>query len=511
MQRLVTLLAVLSVLGIAQADVKMPALFADHMVLQQEMKLPVWGWAGPGEKVTVAFAGQKAEATADADGNWQVMLAPVTSAAPLTMTVTGKNTVAIQDILMGEVWICSGQSNMNFRVSRAQNFEAEKAAANFPQIRHYQIKNTVCPEPNRELGGNWTICSPETVGSYTATGYFFGRELHKQLGVPVGLVHTSWGGTPAEAWTSEEDLAANPELKPILDRFASDLQKYPEREVKWKEAVAKWKENAKKAKAEGKNPGRAPRQPMNERHYQRPCGLYNGMILSVAPFAARGAIWYQGESNSGRGYQYRILLPTMIENWRRIWGQDRFSFGIVQLANYMKEQDDPNNESSWAELRESQVYTAKNVPDCGMAVIIDIGMANDIHPTNKQDVGKRLALWALANDYGKDIVYSGPDFKAMKKDGKTIRLSFDHVGGGLVAKGGELKGFAIAGADKKFVWADARIVGDEIVVQAADVADPVAVRYGWANNPPCNLYNAEGLPASPFRTDDWPGATDSKR
>jgi sialate O-acetylesterase len=511
MQRLVKLLAILCALGVAHADVTMPALFADHMVLQRDMKLPVWGWADPGEKVTVAFAGQKAEATADAQGDWKVVLKPVNSTKPLTMTVTGKNTVAVKDILMGEVWICSGQSNMNFRVNRAQNFEAEKAAANYPQIRHYQIRNVVCPQPNRKLGGKWTICSPETVGAYTATGYFFGRELYKQLGVPIGLVHTSWGGTPAEAWTSKEDLEANPELKPILDRFEAALKVYPEKKKKHDEAMAKWRAKAKAMKAEGKKPPRAPRPPMNERHYQRPYGLYNGMILSVAPFAARGAIWYQGESNSGRGYQYRILLPTMIKNWRRIWGQDRFSFGIVQLANFRKAQTDPNERSTWAELRESQTLTAKNVPDCGMATIIDIGMANDIHPKNKQDVGKRLALWALANDYGKDIVYSGPEYKAMKKEGNAVRISFDHVGGGLVVKGDELKGFVIAGADKKFAWANAKVVGNDVVVQADGVADPVAVRYGWADNPPCNLYNQEGLPAVPFRTDDWPGVTDTKR
>ncbi|MBT3287577.1 MAG: sialate O-acetylesterase [Victivallales bacterium] len=511
MQRLVKLLAVLALLSTARADVTMPALFADHMVLQREMKLPVWGWAEPGEKVTVAFAGQTAAATADAKGDWKVVLKPVTGTDPLTMTVTGKNTVAIKDILMGEVWICSGQSNMNFRVGRCQNLAQEKAAANFPKLRHYQIRNTVCPEPNRKLAGNWTICSPDTVAGYTGTGYFFGRELHTQLGVPVGLVHTSWGGTPAEAWTSREDLEANPDLKPILDRFAVDLEKYPERKVKHDAAVAAWRVKAKAIRAAGKKPGRAPRPPKSRTHYQSPCGLYNGMILSVAPFAARGAIWYQGESNAGRGEQYRILLPAMIQNWRRIWGQDSMSFGIVQLANFRAAQTDPDEKSAWAELRESQTWTAKNVPDCGMAVIIDVGMAKDIHPVNKQDVGKRLALWALATDYGKDIVYSGPDYKAMKKEGKTIRLSFDHVGGGLVAKGNALKGFTIAGADKKFVWADAKIVGNEIVLQAEAVADPVAVRYGWANNPPCSLYNQEGLPAVPFRTDDWPGVTDGKR
>lgn len=511
MQRFVTLLAALALFVTARADVSLPAIFADHMVLQREMKLPVWGWAAPGEKVTVSFAGQTAAATADAQGDWKVVLAPVASTDPLTLTVTGANTVTIQDVLMGEVWICSGQSNMNFRVSRADNYEAEKAAANYPLLRHYQIKNTVCPEPNRKLGGDWTICSPDTVGGYTAAGYFFGRELQQQLGVPVGLVHTSWGGTPAEAWTSQEDLAANPELKPILDRFAEALKVYPERLKAHEAAIAKWKEAVKAAKEAGTKAPQAPRPPMGETHYQRPYGLYNGMILSVAPFAARGAIWYQGESNAGRGEQYRILLSTMINNWRRIWGQDRFSFGIVQLANFKAAQTDANERSDWPELRESQTWVAKNVPDCGQAVIIDIGMANDIHPTNKQDVGKRLALWALANDYGKQIVYSGPEYKAMKTEGNTIRLSFDSVGGGLVAKGDALKGFAIAGADQKFVWADAKIVGNEVVVQSAEVAEPVAVRYGWANNPPCNLYNQEGLPACPFRTDTWPGVTDGKR
>jgi sialate O-acetylesterase len=353
------------------------------------------------------------------------------------------------------------------------------------------------------------MCSPETVGSFSAAGYFFGRELYKEIKQPIGLIHTSWGGTPAEAWTSPAALQENPGLEPILTRYKEALAAWPKAKAKYDEDVAKWKEAAQQAKTDGKQPPRMPGAPMGPGNPNCPSGLYNGMVAPLIPYTIRGAIWYQGESNAGRAYQYRDLFPTMIKSWWNAWGQEGqgdFPFLFVQLANFMDPKEEPGD-SSWAELREAQLMTL-DLSNTGMAVIIDIGDTKDIHPKNKQDVGKRLALWALANTYSKDVVYSGPLYTSMTKKGKTIVLSFDHLGGGLVAKGGEpLKGFALAGADKKFVWADAKIEADKIIVSSDKVADPVAVRYAWADNPVCNLYNKAGLPASPFRTDTWPGVT----
>jgi sialate O-acetylesterase len=347
-------------------------------------------------------------------------------------------------------------------------------------------------------------------GGFSAVGYFFGRDLHKELGVPVGLINTSWGGTPAESWTTRPTLEEDPEFVPIVERWNQARENYPEQKKKHEEALAKWKEEVQKAKAEGKQPPRQPSPPLFERKQYEPASLYNGMIAPLIPYAIKGAIWYQGESNAGRAYQYRSLFSAMIRDWRREWGQGAFPFLFVQLANFMAREPEPAD-SAWAELREAQ-SVALRLPKAGQAVIIDIGEADNIHPKNKQDVGYRLALNALAIAYGRDIVYSGPTFKSMELEGDRIRLHFDHIGGGLEAKGGgPLKGFAIAGEDGKFVWADAAIEGDAVVVRSAQVAHPVAVRYAWANNPECNLYNKEGLPASPFRTDTWPGVTEGKR
>jgi sialate O-acetylesterase len=340
--------------------------------------------------------------------------------------------------------------------------------------------------------------------------YFFGRELHKNLGVPIGLIHTSWGGTPAEAWTRRGVLKADPDFKPILQRYDEAVAKYPQAKQEHERKLEEWKQAVEKAKTEGtRAPGR-PGEPLGPGHPHSPSGLYNAMISPLLPYGIAGAIWYQGESNAGRAYQYRKLLPAMIKNWRDDWGLGDFSFIFVQLANFMAVKPEPGD-SSWAELREAQSMTLA-LPNTGMAVIIDIGEANDIHPKNKQDVGKRLALWALANTYKQALEYSGPVYKSSKTEGNRIILTFDDVGGGLMAAPEPpLKGFAIAGADHKFVWADAAIEGNTVVVSSDTVSEPVAVRYAWADNPVCNLYNKEGLPASPFRTDDWPGVTaDSK-
>ncbi|MHB8902943.1 MAG: sialate O-acetylesterase [Thermoguttaceae bacterium] len=503
----------LGVFGLpARADVKLPAILGDNMALQRDVQIPVWGWADAGEKVTVTLGDQSKTATADTAGKWMVRLDALKEGGPLSMTVRGKNSITVENILVGEVWVCSGQSNMGFAVRNANNAEEEIASANYPEVRLFSVPLVGTQEPQYDCNGKWVVCSPETVGTFTAVGYFFGRELHKNLKIPVGLINTSWGGSSCEAWVRHSILEADPAYARLLAEFEKQCAQYnPEAaKAKYEEQLAKWKAIAREARGDGKAAPAAPRAPQDPRSGQhRPANLYNGMILPILPYAIRGAVWYQGESNAGRAYQYRDLFPKMIRNWREDWGQGDFPFYFVQLANYMQVRDEPVD-SAWAELREAQTMTM-SLPKTGQAVIIDIGEAGDIHPKNKQDVGKRLALWALAKDYGRELVYSGPMYKSMKKDGSKIVLSFDHVGGGLVAKGGEpLKGFAIAGEDKAFVWADARIDGDTIVVSSPKVTEPVAVRYAWADNPICNLYNREELPASPFRTDQWPGVTAGK-
>jgi sialate O-acetylesterase len=494
------------------ADVRLPAVISSNIVLQRGIKVPIWGWAEPGEQVMVSVSWHSMEwaVTAGKDGRWVFKMNAPAVGGPYEMTIKGKNTIKIENIMAGEVWVCSGQSNMQLAVSQAANAEQEIAAANYPNIRLFTVQRTVAEQPESDCVGDWQACSPETVAGFSAVAYYFGRELHKELDVPVGLVHTSWGGTPAEAWTRREMLEAEPDCAPILQRYADAVAKYPQAKAEYEQKLGEWKEAVGKAKAEGKTAPRRPGEPFGPGNPHSPAGLYNAMIAPLIPFGIQGAIWYQGESNAGRAYQYRKLFPAMIKNWRADWGQGDFPFLFVQLANFMAVKGEPS-ESAWAELREAQLMTLA-LPNTGMAVIIDIGEANDIHPKNKQDVGKRLALWALAKTYGKKLVHSGPIYKSMEVGGNKVILHFEHVGGGLVAGGGEpLKGFAIAGADRQFVWADARIDGDTVAVNSDKVAEPVAVRYAWADNPVCNLYNKEGLPASPFRTDDWPGTTVDKK
>jgi len=503
-----SLVLLLAGAGAALADVRLPAVIGDNMVLQQGGKISIWGWADPGEEVMagVSWHDMKWAVTADKDGEWSFKMNPPKAGGPYEMTISGKNVIEIKNIMVGEVWVCSGQSNMQWSVQSSANAEQEIAGAGYPKIRLFTVKRTVAETPQSDCEGSWTECSPETVPDFSAVAYFFGRELHKELNVPVGLIHTSWGGTPAEAWTRREVLEANPDCAPILKRYEDAVAKYPQAMEEYEQKLAEWKQAVEKAKAEGKKPPRRPRAPFGPGNPHAPAGLYNAMIAPLIPYGIQGAIWYQGESNAGRAYQYRTLFPAMIKNWREDWGLGVFSFIFVQLANFMEVKSEPG-QSAWAELREAQLMTLA-LPKTGMAVIIDIGEADNIHPKNKQDVGKRLALWALARTYGKKLVYYGPVYESMQVDGNRIVLYFDHVGGGLVARGNEqLKGFAIAGADREFVWADARIEGDKIVVSSEKVPEPVAVRYAWADNPVCNLYNKEGLPATPFRTDDWPGVT----
>jgi len=498
--------------GAAWADIKLPAVISDNMVLQSNKKVSIWGWAEPGEEVMVGVSwhSMRWAVTADKDGKWKFKMNSPKTGGPYEMTISGKNTIKVKNILVGEVWVCSGQSNMQMSVQASANAKQEISAANYPNIRLFTVTRKVATEPQSDCAGSWTLCSPQTIPGFSAVAYYFGRELHKKLDVPIGLIHTSWGGTPAEAWTRREALEKEADAAPILERYDDAVAKYPQAKKEYEQKLIEWKKAAEKAKTEGVRTPRRPGAPFGPGHYHSPAGLYNAMIAPLIPYGIGGAIWYQGESNASRAYQYRKLFPAMIKNWRNDWGQGDFPFLFVQLANFMAIDPEPAD-SMWAELREAQLMTLA-LPNTGMAVIIDIGEADNIHPKNKQDVGKRLALWALARSYGKKLVYSGPIYKSMKIKGNEIILYFDHVGGGLIAASDEpLKGFAIAGADRKFVWADAKINGDNIVVSSGEVSAPVAVRYAWADNPVCNLYNEEGLPASPFRTDNWPGITVDKK
>lgn len=644
--------------SVVAADIRLPAVVGDNMVLQRGRKVPLWGWADPGETVAVkvSWKAKEQRVTVGQDGKWRLDVPAPAVGGPYEITLTGKNTIVLKDILCGEVWVCSGQSNMEWPTASATSGQQEVAAAKYPKIRLFTVQKKIAATPEADCVGQWLPCSPETVGGFSAVGYFFGRCLHKELDVPIGLINTSWGGTVAEAWTSEQTLVKYPEFKARIDQIAearanpdASMKKYEQEVAQWQKKVeaagaqdvecasiefddSAWKQmelpilweqtevgnfdglvwfrkvidvpdswvgkeltldlgpiddmdttwiNGVKVGAHmesnqwmaprrykvgpgvvkaGRNaiavqvldtggggglygqpaqmkikptdatdddaislagPWRykvamslasmpaQPQPPSWANNPNAPTVLYNGMIAPLIPFAIRGAIWYQGESNADRAYQYRKLFPDMITDWRRNWGVKSFPFLFVQLANFMAEKPEPAD-SAWAELREAQTMTL-SLQDTGMATIIDIGEAADIHPKNKQDVGRRLALWALAKTYKKDVVYSGPLYRSMKvRDGKIV-LRFDCVGDGLVAKGGPLKGFAIAGADKKFVWADAVIEGKTVVVSSDKVADPVAVRYAWADNPVCNLYNKADLPASPFRTDDWPGVTADRK
>ena len=631
-------------------DVKAHSLFTDHMVLQRGVPVPVWGSADAGGTVTVSIAGQTASAVADAKGRWMAKLTPLEAGGPHELTIAGDNSITLKNVLVGDVWICSGQSNMEQGIAACANPQEEIAKADYPRIRLFMVPHNIAGEPQTAVNASWQVCSPATVaaggwGGFSGAAYYFGRHLHKELDVPIGLIQTCWGGTIAEAWTSAEALRAMPDFKPAVEQFeqlVADLRKgkdsYEQRVADWWRTndsgsakgwagpafdASAWKSMTLPQQWEkvaelgsfdgliwfrrqadvpaawaGKDlvlelgpiddcdttffngtqvgatdvwttarrytvPGKLVKagknliavrvldtgggggvygQPAQMKLSQSggagkpmslagpwsyqvaaPMGklpplpvkavggspnvvtvLYNGMIAPLLPCAIKGAIWYQGESNAGRAMQYRTLLPTMIKDWRTRFGVGDFPFFIVQLANFMGVQTTPV-QSGWAELREAQLLTAQGDPKVGVAVITDIGDAGDIHPKNKQDVGKRLALSALAIAYGRKLVSSGPEFRSMKVEGSKARLTFAHVGGGLVAKGGDkLKGFAVAGDDKQFHWADAAIEGESIVVSSPDVARPVAVRYNWANNPIGNLFNKEGLPAGPFRSDVTP-------
>lgn len=503
------------------AEVKPNPLFTDGAVLQRGQAVPVWGTARDGEKVTVEIDNQKISTTA-ADGKWSVNLKPLKEGGPLTMKITGDNAVTLNNLLVGEVWVCSGQSNMEWTFSKAHNAKEEGPKADFPKIRMFTVKKKTSVKPMTEAVSSWVECSPQTVGSFSAVGYFFARDLYQKLGVPVGMIHTSWGGTPAQAWTSLEGFGTHPELKDYVDAanqklatydadvasYAAKQEEFNAKNKEWNETVGKtyqevmksWTEATAQAKKAGQplppKPAPSTPQPKAPPHPDggsgTPTCLYNGMVAPIIPYGIKGAIWYQGESNANQSKQYRTLFPAMIADWRAQWKQGDFPFLFVQIAPF-------NGQPP--EIREAQFLTLAKVKNTAMAVTTDVGDATNIHPSKKEPVGQRLALAARALSYGEKIEYSGPLYDSMTANDGKIILSFKHVGGGLIAKDGELKGFTIAGEDKKFVPAQAKIQGSTVVVSADGVTDPKAARYGWANVPDVNLFNQEGLPASPFRTD----------
>ena len=635
-------LVVVLAAGGLRAEVSLPAIFSDNMVLQQGKPVPVYGTAAPAEKVTVEICGQRKQATADAAGDWKVMLEPLTwQSEPTEMRVTGTNALRIKNVLVGDVWLASGQSNMAMRVSDAYNAPEEIKAANYPEIRFFMVGRDLASAPRKDTAGKWLICTPENVKGFSAVAYFFAREIHASYGIPMGVINSAVGASSCEAWTPVDILLADralPQPAAIPPEEYPDWKTYDAVRKRIYEAAAHkdpgikpeclewtapdydasaWKDVTVPGSIESRgmnidgavwfrtevdlpadwagkdanlylgpitqnsvafvngtevgrrnNDGhewvfRTHRIPGNlvkpgknviavrifnevglggfhpgypaplkvyrdgagevmlpktwkcqvelalepakiardlPRGYKVPCALFNAMIAPFTRYPVRGFLWYQGESNAGRPDQHSILFPAMISSWRKLWGDETLPFYFVQLASYQARREKPCDET-WAFMRESQTKTL-SLPHTGMAIAIDIGDATDVHPKNKQDVGRRLALWAKRDCYGEtDTVVSGPLFASSTVEGDRIRIHFTHLGGGLQAKGGELKGFAIAGADKQFVWAKATIDGDSVVVWSEDIPNPEYVRYAWANNPECTLYNAAGLPAVPFRTD----------
>jgi len=497
-----------------RANVSLPDVISDGMVLQQKQRVPIWGNADPGETVTVRFAGQSKKTTAFPDGKWIIKLDPLrANATPATMIISGKNTIELKNILVGEVWLVAGQSNMQRLLSETADGEAAIAAADHPLIRLFNVSRQVAFKHAPPPLGRWLPCSPQTVKDFSAAGYYFGVELEKELRVPIGLINSSYGGSQAEAWTPVEYLMTSNDLRPTVDRTKIWDEERPRVRAEYDEAIKKWRAEADKATAAGARPSPSPAVPDALREYRIAASIYDGMIAPLMPFYIRGALWYQGESNEARAQQYEILLPTMIKAWRERWAEGDFPFGIVQLPNYRDPKPDPADEP-WSHIREAQRRTVVSTPNTGLIVTIDIGEAHDIHPKNKLDVGKRMARWALADVYGQKITKSGPMFREARPAHSKVVIKFDAVGTGLrVRNASELSEFAIAGEDRKWYWANAKITGkDTIEVWSEYVKQPIAVRYAFNNNPRNpNLTNDTGLPAAPFRTDNWPGPTDGKR
>ncbi len=473
------------------AEVKLSTLFSDHMIVQRQRPVHVWGIADPGEGVAVSFRGESKTTSADRLGRWNVYLAPTEAGGPFEMTVRGKNALILHDVLVGDVWLASGQSNMEFPMRTVDNSDAEISAAKYPKIRLLLVKKTYSDYPRSDVDViPWTDCNPASVADFSAVAYFFGREIHQRQKVPIGLIDATWGGTPVEAWTSLPALTADAGLMPVFAARAAIMNQQEESLL----SIEDEERQVEEAKSAGTPvPKFSWHGNMNS---WAPAALYNGMISPLTAFAIRGVIWYQGETNSRLNLvpqMYERVFPKIIQDWRNAWGEGDFPFLYVQLANFTS-----TNLEDWATIREAQ-RKALALRKTAMVVTIDIGNPEDVHPTNKQDVGARLALAGRAVAYGEAIEYSGPLFRGMSSDGSALRLWFDHDTGGLQTKGGGLRGFEIAGDDGLFHSAEATIEGANVVVSSAAVPGPTMVRYAWANNPDCNLYNGARLPASPFQ------------
>ena len=512
--------AVLSAMP-AAADVRLPKIFTDNMMLQRDQPVRVWGWADAGEAVSIALSGKSAAARADATGRWAVELPALKSGENLELTVKGKNTLTLKNVLIGDIWVCSGQSNMEMGLGGCLGFQEDLKAADLPKIRRIKIDHQQAGVPGLDAPAvtQWQVCSPQMDAGLTAVGFYFAREIFQKTGVPIGLVDSNWGGTPIEPWVATEGLALVDELKPQFAARQEAIKDYQTNRLpKALAEMEAWIAQTKKQLASGTPATQPPAIPPNPGG-EGWSGMYNAMIAPFSHMPIKGALWYQGESNGGEGNTYYDKMRALIGGWRKVWGQGDFPFYFVQLAGFQAPSEDPAGGNGWAKLREAQTKSL-TIPNTGMAVIIDtvpLAERDDIHPRNKYDVGMRLARWSLNRDYGKkDLEVSGPLFKALKIEGDKARLAFDHIGTGLIVgkkegrnpaveiTGGKLKRFAIAGADKKWFWADAVIVNNTITVTSPQVKEPVAVRYAFQMNPDgANLYNREGLPASPFRTDDW--------
>ena len=500
------------------AELKLPAIIGNHMVLQQKMSNPVWGWDTPGGRISVTFAGQNYSATAANDGKWIVKLSPLpANSTPQTLSIAGSSRIEVEDVLIGEVWMCSGQSNMGFTLANDWNGELEVATANFPAIRlieaplvgTQELQTDYRRSPN-ESRGLWRSATPASAARFSAVGYFFGRYLHQALNVPVGLINNSWGGSSAEAWVRRETLESDPRFKLLMERtkkHESDLMS-EKGKANNERAVTEYKTALAKARTERTPPPRPPDGFLTGQN--RAGNIFAGMMYPTLGYGIKGVIWYQGESNAGQAYEYKSLFPFMIEQWRKEQGQGDFSFYWVQLADFNAEKPDPG-ESNWAELREAQTQTMK-LPGTGQAIITDLGEGKDIHPKNKHDVAARLVRWALVQDYGMKMAYRSPEFKSMSIVGNKATITLDTFGSNLrpfdVA---DARGFAVCGADKVWHWAKGKVLGKDVVeVWSDEVATPVAVRYAWSDNPVANLFSNEGLPVTPFRTDDFKMITEPK-
>lgn len=496
-----------SLYATSQAEVRLPSIIDSHMVVQQAVGVPIWGWAEPGEEVTVSMKGKTARATANEDGKWRVEIGPFAPGRPCNMTIAGSNTIELADILVGEVWLCGGQSNMATSLKGyADQEELEKI--DFHKIRLFKVEMDSTDRPQEDCHGSWTQCDPTNAAEFAANGYYFGKHLHLELDVPVGLIHDCVSGTPGEAWASPETIA-DPADREFVDRFRRNHPMWVEANDRFQRASDAWRSANRQWNANGRQgpkPQLSEPRPANTGHPRgRPSGLYNGMIVPVAPFALKGAIWWQGEGNQGRAHQYARLLTSIIEDWRELWGQDDLVFISGQLQNTTRRKhDEPVGGGGMPAMRESFLEVWRSVPNTGMAVACDIG-DKDTHFRNKKESGRRLALAALGVAYGKEIAYSGPRFEGMEIEGGTVRLKFNDFGGRLKF---ELRrdhsGFVMAGDDRVWHWADdIQLDGDCVVIRCPEVKEPIAVRYGWHVNPCLSLFNDDGLPASPFRTDDW--------